>query len=277
MKKIAWLGLITGSLLFSSYTFAFDVKEMTIPGSDIPKALPATVVLPDGYADSNKRFPTLYLLHGWSGNNTEWVAKTDIGTLADEHQMIVVMPNGAYDSWYIDSPAKKDSKYQTYIGKDVVNYIDNKFKTISKKGARAITGLSMGGYGSLNVALNNQSVFGNVGSMSGGVDPRYFPQNWGMESVFGDHIKNKDYWDNKAIISNAHRFIFSGIDIIIDCGVDDFFSRSNRELHNLLVELKIPHDYIERPGKHNWDYWRNSIKFQTLFFSNKFDEKLNRK
>lgn len=276
MKKNNWLGLIIGSLLFSQSTFAFDVKDMTIPGSDIAKALPATVVLPDSYADSKERFPTLYLLHGWSGNNEEWVAKTDIGALADEHQMIVVMPNGAYDSWYIDSPVEKNSKYQTYIGKDVVNYIDKKFRTISKKEARAITGLSMGGYGALNVTLNNQSTFGNVGSMSGGVDPRYFSKNWGMESVFGDYVKNKDYWNNKAIISNAHRFIFSGIDIIIDSGVDDFFSPANRELHNLLVELKIPHDYIERPGAHDWDYWSNSIKFQALFFSNKFDEKLNR-
>jgi S-formylglutathione hydrolase FrmB len=277
MKKFAFLGLLAGNLLFSQSAFAFDVKNMTIPGSDIVKSLPATVVLPDGYADSNERFPTLYLLHGWSGDNTEWVSKTTLGSLADEHQMIVVMPNGAYDSWYVDSAVKKDSNYQSYIGKDVVKYIDKKFKTISKKEARAITGLSMGGYGALNVAINNPLTFGNVGSMSGGVDPRYFPKNWGMESVFGDHVKNSDYWDDKAIISNAHRFIFSGIDIIIDCGLDDFFSRSNKELHNLLVELKIPHDYIERPGTHDWNYWGNSIKFQTLFFSNKFDEKLNRK
>jgi S-formylglutathione hydrolase FrmB len=195
--------------------------------------------------------------------------------LADEHQMIVVMPNGAYDSWYIDSPIKKHNMYQTYIGKDVVKYIDNKFKTISKKEARAITGLSMGGYGALNVALNNTSTFGAVGSMSGGVDPRYFPKNWGMESVFGDHVENANYWDNKAIINNAHQFIFSDVDIIIDCGVGDFFSRSNRELHDMLIDLKIPHDYIERPGTHDWNYWGNSIKFQTLFFSNKFNEKMN--
>ena len=69
MKKIAWLGLITVSLLFSPHTFAFDVKDITISSSGIAKALPATVILPDGYADSNERFPTLYLLHGWSGNN----------------------------------------------------------------------------------------------------------------------------------------------------------------------------------------------------------------
>lgn len=274
MKKIAWLGLISGSLLLSQYTFAFDVKEMTIPGSGIAKALPATVILPDGYVDSNVHFPTLYLLHGWSGNNTEWSSKTNIGSLADEYEMIVVMTDGNYDSWYIDSPVKKDSQYQTYIGTDVVTYIDKEFKTIPKKEARAITGLSMGGYGALNIALNNPSTFGAVGSMSGGVDPRYFTQNWGMEAVFGDHVKNSDYWDNKAIINNAHRFIFSGIDIIIDCGVDDFFLRSNRELHDTLVELKIPHNYTEKPGGHDWDYWKDSIKFQTLFFSNKFKEKL---
>lgn len=277
MSKNLIIGVATGMLLFSQVVLAFDVETLSIPGSNINKELNATVVLPDGYDDSTNHYPTLYLLHGWSGNYTEWVSKTGIGTLADENQMIVVMPDGAYDSWYIDTPVKKKNNYQTYIGKDVVSYIDQKFKTIPKKEARSITGLSMGGYGALNVAINNMSTFGAVGSMSGGVDPRYFPKNWGLESVFGDYVENANYWNDKAIINNAHRFIFSGVDIIIDCGVSDFFSKSNRELHNKLLELKIPHDYIERPGSHNWDYWSNSIKFQVLFFSNKFKEKLAEK
>jgi putative tributyrin esterase len=72
----------------------------------------------------------------------------------------------------------------------------------------------------------------------------------------------------------AHRFIFSEIDITLDCGVDDFFISSNRALHDELLEIKVPHDYTERPGGHDWDYWDNAIKYQVLFFATKFSNKL---
>ena len=63
--------------------------------------------------------------------------------------------------------------------------------------------------------------------------------------------------------------------LIIDCGVDDFFIDVNRKLHDKMLTLKINHDYIERPGKHNIDYWENSLKFQLLFFNNFFKETVN--
>jgi S-formylglutathione hydrolase FrmB len=163
------------------------------------------------------------------------------------------------------------------VGKEVVETIDHMFRTVAKKEGRAITGLSMGGFGALNIAVNDQGTFGAAGSISGGVDPRAFPKNWGLEAVFGDHVKNADFWNDKAIINNAHRFLFSGIDLTIDCGNDDFFIESNRALHQRLVDLKVPHDYSERPGGHNWEYWSNAIKYQMLFFSDRFKAKLIQK
>ncbi|MBO5276894.1 MAG: esterase family protein, partial [Alistipes sp.] len=58
--------------------------------------------------------------------------------------------------------------------------------------------------------------------------------------------------------------------LIIDCGSEDFFFKVNCEFHDKLMEAKIPHDFYVRPGVHNWDYWRNSIQYQVLFFSNYF-------
>ena len=59
--------------------------------------------------------------------------------------------------------------------------------------------------------------------------------------------------------------------LIIDCGTEDFFYKVNCNLHEKLLEAKIPHDFYVRPGAHNWPYWRNSIKFQVLYFSNFFE------
>lgn len=273
----ARIGLLVAALSLSLSAWSFETKQVPLASSAIGKTANATVVLPDTYAKSNSRLPTVYVLHGWSGNDTDWTTKTEIGKLADQHQMILVMPDGAYDKWYIDSPVVAGSKYETYVGKEVVEYIDRNFRTIAKKEARAITGLSMGGFGALNIAVNNPGTFGAAGSLSGGVDPRDFAKNWGLEAVFGDRARNADYWTEKAIVSNVHRFIFSGIDLSIDCGVDDFFIDSNRALHQRLLDLKIPHDYSERPGGHSWDYWANAIKYQALFFADGFARKLAKK
>jgi len=62
--------------------------------------------------------------------------------------------------------------------------------------------------------------------------------------------------------------------IIIDCGYDDFFYTVNHALHEKMMQLKIAHDYIERPGKHDWNYWGNAVKYQLLFFKNYFDKNI---
>ena len=57
------------------------------------------------------------------------------------------------------------------------------------------------------------------------------------------------------------------ISLLIDCGVDDFLIETNRQMHSLLMEKKIPHDYIERPGAHTWNYWTEALPVQFFFLS----------
>ncbi|HBR2683771.1 TPA: hypothetical protein MYK01_002610 [Klebsiella variicola subsp. variicola] len=260
-------------LFFLSFkTCAYEIKRMEINSNNIDKKSYATIVLPDSYSKSNQRYSTIYLLHGWSGNDKDWTENSDVSVLADNYQVIIVMPDGNYDGWYINSPILSKSDYEKYIGNDVVSFMDKNFKTIPFKYGRAITGLSMGGFGALNIALNYPQKFGAVGSMSGGVDPRDYPKNWGLEKVFGDPITNSKFWDDKAIINNAYQFINMGVYIFIDCGVGDFFIEPNRRLHQRLLELRINHTYLESPGGHSWGYWDNAVKYQLLFMKNSLEE-----
>jgi putative tributyrin esterase len=275
MQRTLRSGFLLTLAIFSAQAFSFQTQQIKIPSQKMGKTFNGTVVVPDRYVEKSMRFPTVYVLHGWSGNDGDWTSKTEIAKLSDLHGIILVMPDGDYDKWYIDSPINLASNFETYVGKEVIEVIDKTFRTLAKKEGRAITGLSMGGYGALNVALNFSATFGAAGSLSGGVDPRDFSKNWGLEAVFGDREKNAGYWAGKTIINNAHRFIFSGIDLYIDCGVDDFFIDSNRELHRRLLDLRIAHDYSERPGGHSWEYWNNAIRYQMLFFAEKFKSKLS--
>lgn len=270
--KLALLTMtLCETLTLSIPAYAYQIETVTIDGQSIKKHHQAMVVLPNDYNDEQK-YPVVYVLHGWSGDFSSWTGSTAIAKQADLHQMILVMPDGNYDRWYIDSPVVKDSNYQSYIAKDVVSYIDKHYSTKKDRTQRAITGLSMGGFGALNIKLMNTDIFGNVGSISGGVNPANFAYNWGLANVFGDPVKNREYWDRKAIKFSSHKFL-AGVNLVLDCGSDDFFINDNRELHQVLNSYKVAHDYTERPGGHTWDYWNNAIQYQMLFFADKFAQK----
>ncbi len=260
--------VLTCLFCFSFNAYSYEIQRVEISSDSIDKKLHATVVLPDSYQKGEQKYSTVYLLHGWSGNDQNWTEKTQVATLADDYQMILVMPDGDYDKWYIDSPVLAKSNYEKYIGSDVPAFIDSKFRTIASKDGRAITGLSMGGFGALNIVLNYPENFGAAGSMSGGVDPRDYPNNWGLKKVFGDPGSNANFWNEKAIINNAHQLINLNIPIFIACGVDDFFIEPNRKLHQRLLDLRVKHTYQESPGGHSWDYWNDAVKYQLLFMKN---------
>ena len=226
------------------------------------------VILPVDY-EEHTNFPTLYLLHGYSGNHKDWVnIKPDLPELATLYRMIIVCPDGK-NSWYWDSPVNPKMKYETYVSKELVDFIDQNYKTKKDKSGRAITGLSMGGHGGLWLGIRHQDVFGACGSTSGGVDIRPFPKNWEMETLLGVYSDNKERWDQFTVINQLH-LIKSDLTIIIDCGTEDFFYEVNEQLHREMLNRHIRHDYLSRPGAHNAGYWRNSIGYQLLFFHHFF-------
>lgn len=264
-----WLVL---TLLFTSPAWAFQTRVVTIPSAAMRQSFDATIVLPDDYARGNhaQRYPVIYVLHGSGGDYTDWTANSPIGRLADRYHVILVMPDGGHESWYIDSPFDPHSLYETYVGTEVVAWVDGHLRTIAAKQGRAITGLSMGGFGALRIALDRPGTFGAAGSISGAVDPRAAEDEPGIDRVFGDPARHAAFWSNNAIIASARDFVRKHIDLTIDCGVSDGFVNSNRTLHEKLIELGVPHDYAERPGGHTWAYWANAIRYQVLFFANTF-------
>ena len=261
--------LVVVSLCVTIAANAFTIKEVNVFSKSMKKDVPVTVVLPDNYG-SDKLFPVVYLLHGYSDNNRAWVDKSDVEVLSDLYGVIIVTPDGGYDSWYFDSPIVSDYQYETFVSSELVNYIDSNFKTIKDRSARAITGLSMGGHGALHTAIRHQDVFGSAGSTSGGVDIRPFPSKWNIAARIGSYEVHPENWEKGSVINLTHLLTPGSLNIIIDCGVDDFFYEVNCNLHNKLLKEGIPHDFITRPGRHNWTYWKNSIKYQMMFFSNCF-------
>jgi S-formylglutathione hydrolase FrmB len=235
------------------------------------KEIKAVVIKPDSYA-SGKRFPVVYLLHGYSGNYSNWIEKVPgIKEDADRYQVLIVCPDGGFGSWYWNSPVDAAFQYETYVAEELVSLIDRQYKTITGAAGRAITGLSMGGHGALYLALKHPEVYGAAGSMSGGVDIRPFPNNWDMAKRLGSYASNKALWEENTVMNLLHLAQPGKPALIIDCGTADFFFEVNERLHQELLYRNIPHDYITRPGAHNWEYWKNAVRFQLLYFYDYFN------
>lgn len=235
------------------------------------KQIKFVVVSPKGAAD--KKYPVVYLLHGYSGNFSNWLKDApQLEAKADELGLILVTPDGGYGSWYFDSPIDSTLKYESYFTKELIPYINDHFPVINNKAARAITGLSMGGHGALYLAIRHNELFGAAGSICGGVDFRPFPNNWDIKLTLGKYEENKKNWDDNVVINLIDSLKNKTLGLIVDCGSDDFFLPVNRNLHNKLNDLKIEHDYTERPGAHNKAYWGNTIDFQLLYFKKYFNK-----
>jgi S-formylglutathione hydrolase FrmB len=166
--KSTLLTFLALCLFFLPNTNASTVDTVEVNSAVMKKTLKVVVIRPDNY-EAGKEFPVVYLLHGYSDNHSGWIKKAPgFQKASDLHNMIIVCPDGGYSSWYWDSPVDPQSQFETYISKEIVSYIDNKYKTIKDRKGRAITGLSMGGHGALYLALRHQDVYGAAGSMSGG-------------------------------------------------------------------------------------------------------------
>ena len=270
MKTLAVIlvlfSILTGSL------FAKAPITVAAKSDVMKKEIPALVILPDDYEKSGKSYPVIYLLHGFGGNYQTWYhIKPNLPELATSNQVIFVLPDGA-TSWYWDSPVNQNLKYETYVAKELVDFIDSSYRTIKSPKGRAIAGLSMGGHGAMWLALRHKDVFGAAGAISGGVDIRPFPKNWDMAKNLGEYSSNKDVWDAHTVINQVDGLKNGELAIYIDCGFSDFFYQVHLNLHNKLLQMKIDHDYLARPGAHNNAYWNNAIDYNILFFKKFFSK-----
>jgi len=270
MKHILFL---VAAFAISLQLDAAQVDTLSVFSKRMDKNVKTVVILPEG----SQPAATLYLLHGYSGNYSNWVNNAPhIKHLVDHYGYMVVCPDGGFDSWYWDT-ANKDYQYETFITKELIPFVETKYAIDGKRTNRGITGLSMGGHGALYLAFRHQDLFAFAGSTSGGVDIRPFPNNWNLKERIGTYHENEKAWNEHTVMELTHLIQPSNLHLFIDCGTEDFFFGVNNKLHEKLNYLNVPHHYLTLPGKHDWRYWSRSIDFQMAFFNQCFQAQLNTK
>ncbi len=227
------------------------------------------VLLPSPYTP-DKRYPVLYLLHGHDGSYRDWYDRTDVERYVEDTPLIVVFPD-ADNSWYVDSDADGDMKYERYMMQDLFGEIERRYAVDPKK--RAIAGLSMGGYGSLLYALKYPGRFAFAGSFSGAfIFPRFIEDTLkqpvsrnlatSLKRAFGPErsatrLTNDVYTIFNSAPADTLPFIY------LAAGIQDgfrFFLPGHRYFADSLKTAGVRYEYHETPGKHSWTYWDRELK-----------------
>lgn len=249
-----------------------------------------SIYLPADYEYSTRRYPVVYLLHGFSGDETSWIQSGEINATADKAienseipPMIIVMPN-AKVTLYINDFAGTNL-YEDAIFKEFIPFIDKTYRTRAKKHFRAVAGLSMGGYGSLIWSLQYPELFIACAAFSPGVHtdqelmdmPEEKYRNW-FKDIYGvGNSRNRitSYWKKNSVLELLKTLPVDQIEKVnfyIDCGDDDFLFRGNSMLHLIMSEREINHEYRVRDGAHKWVYWRNNIIEGLKFIGDHFHD-----
>lgn len=250
------------------------VETIQFKSSLTGKTLPYSVLLPEGYASPERRaqsYPVLYLLHGLSGHYSNWLEKTKLAEYAAPYQMIIVTPEGN-DGWYTDSASVAADKYESYIMQELLPDVEKRFRALKNRAGRAIAGLSMGGYGALKFALKYPDKFVFAASMSGALDaaarnegdPRFaweYLRASIMQTFGAPGSQTRAENDLHKLARNLPAERLASLPFLyLDCGTEDGLLATNRELAQILLERKIPHEFRQLPGKHNWEYWDAQVQ-----------------
>ena len=254
------------------------LESLVYNSSLLNQPIKYSVYLPPDYYVSNRRYPVVYLLHGLGDNETGWVQFgeadriTDAGIKAgDFPPMIIIMPNAGV-TWYVNDYQNK-VRYEDMFVQELIPHIDSMFRTRTEREFRALSGLSMGGFGSLTLAMHHPELFSACAAMSAAVrsdetfasipEERY---NTVYGPIFSGPAKGQDRltltWKRNSPLTLARSAPESDLTKVrwyIDCGDDDALTVGNALLHISLLERKIPHEYRARDGAHTWSYWRTGL------------------
>jgi S-formylglutathione hydrolase FrmB len=239
------------------------VESKNFFSTALAQEMPYEVVLPAGYSGSQQRYPVLYLLHGWQGDETNFVSLTHLVEDASAYKLIVVTPR-AGNSWYVNSETRAKDRYADYVFQDLIAEVDAHYRTIASPHDRAVAGISMGGYGAMLFSLRHPGAFAFAASISGAfagpsgiesVMPQLKPSTDEAFGAVGSTTRRQN--DVDALIGVADHtqqpYFF------LECGASDPLLSSNRRVVEEFSSHGFAYEYHELPGAHTWPFWSGAL------------------
>lgn len=281
-------------LLLFQFSFGQSkvLESLAMSSTLLKTEIKYSIYLPDGYENSERSYPVVYLLNGYTGDERDWVQFGNLQNSVDEGiaaskfpAMIIVMPDGD-DRLYMNR-GDGTYPYEDMFIQEFIPFIENNYRIRSEKQFRAISGLSMGGAGALKLAMTHTDLFAACAAYSsalrddaaltsyGDGDQERFDNYFGRalgEGLVGEERLTEHYRQNNVfdIIKRKDSQDLKKIAYYIDCGDDDYLSPGNVQLHLELKELGIKHEFRIRDGAHTWPFWRESWPIGLSFIGKYF-------
>ena len=286
IKKLftALLALLLSPLIMLAQSGkVFD--NVTLPSKILKSDRKFAIYLPPGYETSERSYPVLYLLHGSGDDQTGWVQFGEVLNITDKAiadgtatPMIIVMPDANTGRKGYFNDIKGDWNYEDFFFKELIPYVEKKYRTKSDKRYRAVAGLSMGGGGSFMYALHHPELFSSACPLSAYIGPLT------LEDARKDYTKTSPTIADSVIVNYYNKY--SALPLInnmpdaqkkavrwyIDDGDDDFLYEGNCLVHIAMRKNDIPHEFRIRDGAHTWTYWRASLPNVLEFVSQAFHQ-----
>lgn len=235
------------------------VVQVSSPSLNDRRAV--TVLLPTGYSQSDRRYPVLYLLHGGGQDHTAFAARAWFSAQASRGIIIVTPSVG--ESWYVNSVVDPKARYEDFIVKDLVSYIDANYRTVATRQGRAVAGVSMGAWGAMLLGLKHHQLFSAVGALSAPFLISRQSPNMDMtvreQQTFGKPGSPERLERDPSTLLAAIP-IESVPVLFLASGNQDIFVTDNRRFVERMTERKIPYEYREvSPRGHSWDLWDEQL------------------
>jgi enterochelin esterase-like enzyme len=266
------------------------LEGLPFSSSLLNRAVRYSVYLPPDYYVSNRHYPVVYLLHGYSDDETAWVQFGEADRLLDAGiragelpPMIVIMPDAGV-TWYMND-YRGNVRYEDMFVQEFVPFIDATYRTRPRPEYRALSGLSMGGHGSLLLAMHHPELFGTCAALSPAVytdaematmDSTRYATRWaGLIGPGAGQERISLHWKRNSPLTLARSAPENDLRQVrwyVDCGDDDFLAIANNELHTALLTRRIPHEFRIRDGAHTWSYWRTGLPDALKFIGQRFHQ-----
>ena len=286
MRKIIIISLLVLSNLLN-FAFAqskvFDNLTMNSEILDMERNY--AIYLPPDYESSSRSYPVLYLLHGLGDDQTGWIQFGEVKKIADNAiingdatPMIIVMPDAnTGEVGYFNIPSK-DWMYEDFFFNELMPHVESKYRIKSDKRFRAISGLSMGGGGTLTYALHRSDLFSAAAPLSSATGSTDVEESLTRARRYGFEF-TRDEMQSLLKANHPLELIkdiplnkLNSVRWYIDCGDDDYLFEDNSLLHIEFKKRGINHEYRVRDGAHTWTYWRESLPTVLEFVSQGFHQ-----
>lgn len=285
MKPLYLFFVVLGTLCSSFAQTGKVMDELKLNSKILKGERKFAVYLPPDYETSSRSYPVLYLLHGYTDDQTGWVQFGEVQHIADKAinegtatPMIIIMPDADTGLPGYTNAISGNWNYEDFFFEELMPHVEGRFRIKKKKQFRAVAGLSMGGGGSFLYALHRPDLFSSAAPLSAWMGPQTleemndFAKRENMKFEEKNFNAFLEHNNPLKLVDQMSKETLNSVRWYIDCGDDDFLYEANSLMHIKLRKKGVNHEFRIRDGGHTWTYWRTALPTVLAFISERFHQ-----